>query len=446
MASFEEALQRAEQLMRSCEGWPRASPTPSDVPERETWPPQQPPSANDAMEATFAALAGLSAAAKQGVKASNLQEDLALLRSGISLDSLERENNLLRQQLERYAAREKGLKATVEELQRALRSQAQAVHEQEQRRSAQQHEAAAQAAATASEALRSETAVLEQRLSAMTAEVRSAEEDIRGITMELWKIQLFVLPNAPAPHSLGKSLESPLKASVQAARHAASELRLACEAKMETMGLIHQQLRNRLGAASQHAPAAARSLTDEGAKATSSTNNAGHELLALQREASDKLEVLKEELQQARQELEEERSRSAKALLLESEMQSSQVQIHKDLESLRRSLRLKEAEVKELQLTAKYFPGQRLPTQQELSVADLADELRSRCSRLSAEVSTLRSERDFLRAEQAHSKRVAGLPSRQSPGDVLSPGFDFALATSIWEGKASVRYRAVRLE
>mmetsp|Transcript_74419 Transcript_74419/g.177314 ORF Transcript_74419/g.177314 Transcript_74419/m.177314 type:complete len:490 (+) Transcript_74419:50-1519(+) len=90
---------------------------------------------------------------------------------------------------------------------------------------------------------------------------------------------------------------------------------------------------------------------------------------------------------------------------------SERLQAARDLEIARQSLRVREAEVRELQLLSKYFVGHRAaPTPQELGAAELAEEMRQRCAKLSTQVDQLRTERDLLKAEH----EMARLELRQS--------------------------------
>lgn len=430
---------------------------------------QPPPSSQRG--STTAAVAAASApepAAGGGVAAaaSSLLSNASALRASetaVLLDGLERENALLRQQLERCLSREKVLQTETAELRHKL--------EEQDNRSKQDREA--EASNVAKESKRLKTEVLKQgelaetlanrlealqnehdaqdaRLAALQAEMMNAQAEVDSFTKEIESVQHFVLPRAPVSRvdeqePAAQSGSTAMQASLHGARHSLAQLRLACEAKFETLGLLHQQLRVRLENSSassnsantqeQVAPRPSGMLLAEGhhqeerdsswrtepgicASKTVDTSKGG---------PSCQCEQLKADLQQATRDLEN---------FKESHLCSS-----KELETVRSALRVREVEVRELQLIGKYFAGrEQLPTAKELDLAEFAEELRRRCEALGQEVEQLRSERDLLRAERDSSQRcrIPGVPSLGYPsssGAEDLAGADIALALRILDQK-----------
>uniref|UniRef100_A0A7S4PZM0 Uncharacterized protein n=1 Tax=Alexandrium monilatum TaxID=311494 RepID=A0A7S4PZM0_9DINO len=116
---------------------------------------------------------------------------------------------------------------------------------------------------------------------------------------------------------------------------------------------------------------------------------------------------LRAELQQARDEISERGRHAGLAEARLAEQEEERFRAAQELGAARRALEVREAEVKELQLIGKYFAGRETPpTPPEFSAAELAEELRVRCARLSEEAQQLRMERDLLRAERNHAVRA----------------------------------------
>merc|ERR1712008_333846 len=127
-------------------------------------------------------------------------------------------------------------------------------------------------------------------------------------------------------------------------------------------------------------------------------------LACLQAEAQEAKRVAVEEQHRAaearRAVLEEQRCATEAANRL-AERDREWLCIAKEAEVLRRTLQVREQEVRELQLVGKYFAGhEQRPSVVEFGLAELTEGLRARCAKLSAEAAQLRVERDVLRAEQ----------------------------------------------
>lgn len=344
------------------------------------------------------AVAALGSVAAEGASASastvagpTLAEGLPDTRSraeiAVLLDGLERENALLRQQLDRCFARERD-------------------------RFGHQRIEAKSASAEAPHQAEIEEAVAAR-----------LEVEAQALVAELEGLQQFVLPGAPVeadPPQGGHPGWLGVQATLHRARRATARLRLACEAKLATLGHLHQQLRQRLeeasavsegssfyfaggalgrgrttGAPVAAVPPAALVAAGTGGGSTA----AGAEVEAR----------LRSELLQAKGEAEEGRAQAAEAALRVREQEEQQASAAKDLDAMQREMRVREAEVRELQLLGKYFAGRcKPPTKLELDAATLAEELRARCSHLTEELDRIRSERDLLRAERGWVDRAGG--------------------------------------
>ncbi|CAK0875291.1 unnamed protein product, partial [Prorocentrum cordatum] len=208
--------------------------------------------------------------------------------AAVLVDGLERENTLLRQQLERCSARERQVRAEADDVREQLAAEGQ--RDQQQQLSA--------SASIEAEGARVRSAVQRQseyagevavRLEGLRAEGerRSASlaltlAEVEAVTRDLEELRQLLLPALAT--SLEQADEGPaeellpgdaprLKASVQRLRRAAGQLRPACEAKFETLGLVQQRLRGRLEAAGRPepsppaAPAAPRGDTGQGGRA-----------------------------------------------------------------------------------------------------------------------------------------------------------------------------------
>ncbi|CAE8635779.1 unnamed protein product [Polarella glacialis] len=429
--------------------------------------------------------------------------------TAILLDGLERENTLLRQQLTRCMAREKAKGAEADELREKLQgqeSQKQQHHEQESASMAaegerlrgvveQQGELAEELAARL-EALQESSDAQDARVAALHAELSHAQEDVDTLTRELEKVQRFVLPHAPADLSAetpAPAGSTALQISLHRAHLAANHLRLACEAKFETLGLLHKQLRTRLEAAtaSRESATATAQLTFQSAGRADRVGSVSdsREIPVEESEApavlgpgrtlgkvragsasrfplsrnqgaanseaagpaaeadrkavhDDAIAQLTVELQQARAEVERERARAEEAAQKLAGFDDEQLRSAKDLEAARRALRVREVEVRELQLIGKYFAGrEKPPSPQEFGAAELAEELRGRCARLAEELERMRNERDLLRTERDRAERWAQAQGEKSGFSCASEanldltGADLALALRILEQK-----------
>lgn len=359
--------------------------------------------------------------------------------TAVMVDGLERENALLRLQIERGAARERALKAELDELKHYLElqerkhkeekealSETMAAESERFRAAIARQGSVAEAVAARLEVLQGEHESQEAQLSAVGAELANAQAEILALVKGIEQVQRFVLPNTPvelhgeeetSPPSRGRS---PLQVGLHNARQALKQLKLACEAKFETFGLVHQQLRARLEAAVVAAAAPSSPTSGEGQPPAATNGTAKRppeprpeeeELRQLRSQATTAVEAA-ERLQQELREVKAtnlqiftQLEQATKRLGQEEEERFHAL---KELDGLRRSLRVKEEEVKELHLLSKYFSGRELPpTPHELGAAELAEELRQRCSKLSEEVKALRAERDYLLVEKDRAERRA---------------------------------------
>lgn len=377
--------------------------------------------------------------------------------TAVLVDGLERENSLLRQQLDRCLARERAVRAEADGLQEQLDAQGQ--REQEQREAAnasmaaegarlrnmvQQQGHMAEAVAARLEALQGEHESKDAIVSLLQVQLAAAQAEVEGITRDVENLQQTVLPNTTATPLASDAVPAgtpPLQASLCGMRHAVTQLKLACDAKFETFGIMQQQLRSRIeagmmtprtpvhgGRRSDSAPSASASaknagfapttpvqaaaepvatpgVTERGAPAPASAPTPIPGTVSVAAEPAALAQLLAQ-LQQARCDAEHERERANKMTLQLEQHDSDRLRFAKELEAANRSLRIREVEVKELQLIGKYFAGRVTPPSlQEINVAGLAEELRVRCTQLAEEVERLKAERDLLRAERDHVDR-----------------------------------------
>jgi len=370
--------------------------------------------------------------------------------AAVLLDGLERENMLLRSQVDRCFARETALRTEGDELRSRL--DVQSSREARQRDADTASMAAegamlrnvverqgefAESVAARLEALQRDHDSEGRLVVSLRQQMSAAQADIEGITCDLQNLQHLVLPNSPidyrgaATATVGAVEPTPMQVAVRRAQHATSQLRLACEAKLDTFGLMQRQLRDRLGAAPPSLSrgrctlsSRGRSAGPHGAPSSGSrhVHPPSHETAGGQSEPTHKtmssswappvhtqhVEItLRAEVQEAQAEAAQERARADEACQRFAKRDDECLRVAKELECARRALRVREAEVKELQIVGKYFAGKGRapPTPQELGVAELAEELRVRCAQLAEEVERLRSERDLLRAERDRSER-----------------------------------------
>lgn len=384
-----------------------------------------------------------------------LAEGLAGSRSStevataVLLDGLERENALLRQQLDRCFARERALRAEADEVRAQLESQDRLGQYQRQVETASMAAAAqrqgemAEAVQSRLEALRGENDTQDQRLAHLRAEVAGAQQEAQAVVSDLEALQQFVLPGTPSEEPAGSGPgtayfglgeEAPeLKAIVQRARRTVGRLRLACEAKLETLRQVHEQLRFRLEeAASMPTPSARGSFhghftshaasgalmaaTDAAAGGhldicglcgMCSADRAAASAATAGARANVELEArLRGELQEARDVAKEEQTLAEEASHRCDEQEEQQLRVTRELHEARRELRVREVEVRELQLLGKFFVGRsKALTQEDFDVAAVAEEFRKRCSRQEEELDRLRAELDLLRVERARTER-----------------------------------------
>eukprot|EP00927_Polykrikos_kofoidii_P034509 TRINITY_DN29271_c0_g1_i1.p1 TRINITY_DN29271_c0_g1~~TRINITY_DN29271_c0_g1_i1.p1 ORF type:complete len:812 (+),score=134.71 TRINITY_DN29271_c0_g1_i1:168-2603(+) len=378
--------------------------------------------------------------------------DLVGLRSSeaaVLLDGLERENALLRQQLDRCSARERAFRAKNEELHGRLETQGREDSQQRENEMASmaaesqrlqsivhQQGEMAEVLAARLQALQKEYDVQERRLVSWQQHTASFQAEVDEVVCEIDGLRHVLLPHTQGGDADAQATGSmsPMQATVHRAREAVLQLRLACKAKLETFSQMQLQFNGRVESNSltprtpppPYGSRRARSGSYSGptggahAKALRSVSPVPSQVHTMQNThqhadsgcgrncasnitATSVLEQLREELQQARGEAERESTQAAVAARRVVEQDEERLEAGKELETARRALRVREAEVRELQLIGKYFAGRvKPPTPQELDAAELAEELRKRCSRFSEEAEQLRAERDLLRA---HAER-----------------------------------------
>eukprot|EP00811_Abedinium_folium_P000074 NODE_10067_length_1379_cov_3.003195.p1 GENE.NODE_10067_length_1379_cov_3.003195~~NODE_10067_length_1379_cov_3.003195.p1 ORF type:complete len:364 (+),score=152.51 NODE_10067_length_1379_cov_3.003195:129-1094(+) len=299
----------------------------------------------------------------------------------------------------------------------------------------------AEAVAARLESVQGERAATEAELASFQGQFVATRADAEALSRELECLMQFVLPSSPLldeSHASSAMLgDAPVLEAVRRARRIAGRLRLAVEAKFETFGLAQHQLRGRLevscaaaggGGASGGGGGGAwtppgghtgadciRSGSCTARKASTSSAGLGQSMASLTAAPPaavlesgvdvtvtlGELAELRTEVANARGEVEEERSRGAAAADKLTEEAAERWQAARELEAVRRALRVRDAEVRELQLLGKYFSGrERAAAPPALDAAELAEELRGRCMRLSDETARLRVERDLLRAER----------------------------------------------
>lgn len=384
---------------------------------------------------------------------------LRTTESAVVLDSLERENALLRQQLERSTSREKAALLEFEELRRKLELQDQQKHQLDEaetrlhvseterlRSTVEEQGALAKSMAARVEVLQREHDSHESRTAALQAEITNAQAEMEALIRDVESIQRFVLPTAPIDPSppSGASLQDLLSR----ARAAVTSLRLAIDAKLETLGRLHQQLRSRLevGVGTSRSSEVRRgcleSVQTQTTGATISSSGSAARGLSEERSLVARLE---DQLKEARLDVERQRTRADEAIRqLNTEEEECRLKYAKELDAARRALRVREVEVRELQLIGKYFAGRQPPSAQELEAAELAEELRSRVAQLSTELDQLRAERDLLRAERDRAdrwaaKQAGSLNTTAGETSLELSGTDLALAMRLLDSKKAAQ-------
>lgn len=315
------------------------------------------------------------------------------------LEGLDRENTLLRQQLTRSAARERALQLDTDELRIQLEAQAlQDLHGLESKSAImaaegthlreeleRQGELAETVSAQVEELQRAQEAK-DATILALRSQVATAHADIEAVACELERLQHFLLPATPAEEP---SRTVSLEQAVRRAAQATDRLRLACRAKFQAYGMVNEQLRGRLESRVRESPRSDRSVSTGTAPVTGSA--AGLQPLA---EPSANLLA---ELHEAEDIAERDRLAAADASQRAADADVERLHVARDLEATRHTLRVREAEIRQLHILGKYFAGRPSP---KLDVAEIAEELRERCAELTAEVERIRIERDLLRAER----------------------------------------------
>jgi len=501
---LDEVLRRAEQLIKSCETWPPEQPpktpprldlrTPLRGPVAQTlpqleqsksldlvdaaargpaerlphlytvkaaaWPPEHPPfSPREIARATaiLSPRAEARAAAVLSPRAEVAREDT--LSDGTSLrilsgaqtaekralvEGLERENALLRAQLERSAARERAAERWAGDAERAAEAAVAARHltgAEPSCRGLQPGEPLAEPLGEPSPPERFLPAPRGQAAKGKEPDIAAAERKVLGLVKELEGLRNSLLPLAGAPDASPLPPgTSGLDAAIANADRAAADLRLACEARLDTADAAQRHLRARLeDALASAAEAAAAKVSVDSAFGDASPRSSSpashgvprrpgpvlrgrtpHELegpaaaLAAAVAARDEAEAERvaakvqadgmwRAAEQAREEAVAEREQCHRLTEDLSETKVAHKGAIAEVAQLRRALRVSEAENGELRIAGRYLAGLRSakPSGHELQLAELVEELRGRCGRLSEEASQLRAERDLLRAERA---------------------------------------------
>lgn len=337
------------------------------------------------------------------------------------IDGLERENALLHAQLQRCFAHERTLRAEVDSYREQLGAHGQlnqqhhdaessslAMEGARLRNVVQQQGELAEAIAAALEKLQGDQVSQDARVASLQSQAAAAEAEIGALTCELESLRRFVLPRAPADAD-AQGARAPLGAStlqvaLHRARHVTVQLKLACEAKFETLDRVQQQLRARLEAQALGNPQVVSRRSENTSHPQFALADAA---VAAQEKAA--LLQLRLEVQHVRGEVEQERVKTEQAVQRATKFEQEHLRVAQGWEAAQQSLRVREAEVRELQLISKYFVGRaKPPTQQEIDVAELAEELRKRCAGLAEEAERLRLERDLLRAERNRASHTPG--------------------------------------
>lgn len=326
-------------------------------------------------------------------------------------DGLERENGLLRKQLDRCYEREKDLRAEVDELRTQLEAmgrrgaEAEAAARSAENLRLRQEAQAREEIVARLQSLQTERDTRDAAVTSLREEILETQAGMEDVIRDIEQLQRFVLPSTVASAEVeDEAGGSTLCVAVNRARSATLRLRRACEAKFETFGFLREHMRGLAVPApampAMPAPPAAPTSAPPAQPTPHETlpppsppprPPVGTQSSAGAHGAAEGLFKLRSELQKMEDRL----------LAVEDERIASA----KELEAARHSLRVREAEVRELQLVGKYFAGRpRPPSSQEMSAAALAEELRNRCASLTDEVSQLRAERDLLRAERSRAE------------------------------------------
>lgn len=356
-----------------------------------------PPSTNVCRRVGQAGVPALPGTAKAGLRTSEMV---------VLADGLERENGLLRKQLDRCYEREKTFRAEVDELRTQLEAmgrrgaEAEAAARSAENLRLRQEAQAREELVARLETLQTERDTRDAAVASLREEISETHDGMEDIIRDIEQLQRFVLPSTVASVvAEGEAGGSTLRAAVDRVRSATLRLRRACEAKFETFGFLREHMR---GLAAPAMPAMPTS-----APLAQPTPITAHETLPLpsplprppaSTQSSAGAHGAAEGLFKLRSELQKMEDR---LLAVEDERIASA----RELEAARHSLRVREAEVRELQLVGKYFAGRpRPPSAQEMSAAALAEELRGQCASLTDEVSQLRAERDLMRAERSRAE------------------------------------------
>lgn len=96
----------------------------------------------------------------------------------------------------------------------------------------------------------------------------------------------------------------------------------------------------------------------------------------------------------------DERQKSERLAEQLKEVENAHKSALEDAEACRRALRVKEAEVRQLQLLGKYFPTKGQLTTREMDLAQMVDGLREHCQQLESGKDSLQARCDVLQAER----------------------------------------------
>lgn len=467
---LDAVLQRAERLIRSCDEWPPERPPSSPAvfasgggaKDREQQPQGPVEKAHPSSALAPPHFQDLGAVVPQ--KYSTGSGDLVVPTSSTSetavlIDGLERENQLLRLQLDRCFAREKQLRADVEQLKnqqeesdlrsaKYLESEHQASTQDMARIRAEATRSAARVeelAAQLADAERRE-AVQAQSAKGLQWQVDHAQANLESFTKDIKSLQQSLLPSLEAQtwsskngHDAdGAAEQTGLEKAIKQARLALNNLCMVVEAKIETLDLIRQQLRGQLEEKAASTREEGRTGTETGQlrstevllntssrdtnvsryhAETKPLNNSSpspsrfrHPVVQLQgpvaggirrmhqssNDAVDESQTIKEIHKTSA----DERQKSERLAEQLKEVENAHKSALEDAEACRRALRVKEAEVRQLQLLGKYFPTKGQLTTREMDLAQMVDGLREHCQQLESGKDSLQARCDVLQAER----------------------------------------------
>lgn len=509
---LDDVLQRAERLIRSCDSWPPerppSSPAVFGVSEGSGSDPKQRPqeagdrghpiiknmdpwmghpssasvpSPPDLHDYSFSSPQKYPAgSADLAVRVPVPIATSATTETAVLIDGLERENQLLRLQVDRCFAREKQHRAELEQLKSQRdESDLRSTQYLENEHHASMQDIARFRAEAARNAARADemaekladaerrAAAQAQSAQALQWQVNHAQATLESLIQDMEGLQHSLLPSFEAERcTISKANavaeETALEKVVKQAHRAMNNLRLVVEAKIETLDLMRQQLRGNLeekgvpkqavGHSEAHeqsrrhqndvlnipkriAPAEQQRSKDESRpqrskEANMNANGAGANLsmyhlerkpidisspssgtAALRRPAMELEAQSARDIQSGSTGKTQLSSTSGKEEVhgitgdqkLRSQLQEAEDARRaavEEAESNRRALRVKEAEVRQLQLLGKYFPTRGKITSNEMDLAQMVDGLRNHCQQLEHGRDSLQARCEILQAER----------------------------------------------